>query len=206
MYAWVLATSALLSVHAVAEDKLGRLFFTPAERASLDNQRKLAADEANRPARRDPQLPKAPPPRMLTLNGVVRRSDGETTIWVNNQPVSDRFQDVDVMPGSITREAVGVQLPGAGRRIKLKVGQSVDSSTGQVEENYRRRPEATESEAEEEPAQKKTETAAASSDDARSKRRRSRPRDDDPMPPAPAPAREPTRSGSEGDAAMPDYR
>ena len=46
------------------------------------------------------------------------------------------------MPGSITREAVGVQLPGSGRRVKLKVGQSVDSSTGEVEENYRRSPEA----------------------------------------------------------------
>lgn len=204
LYAWVLAASALLPVHVVAQDKLGRLFFTPAERASLDNQRKLAADEANRPVRRDPQLPKAPPPRMLTLNGVVRRSDGEATIWVNNQPVSDRFQDVDVMPGSITREAVGVQLPGGGRRIKLKVGQSVDSSTGEVEENYRRRPDATESEAADEPTSAKT--ASASGNEAGKKPRKSRPRGDDAMPPAPAPVQEPARSGSEVDATMPDYR
>ncbi len=110
------------------------------------------------------------------------------------------------MPGSITREAVGVQLPGDGRRVKLKVGQSVDSSTGQVEEHYRRRPEATESEAADEPTPKKT--AAASGDEAGTKRRKSRPRDDDAMPlaPVPAPAQEPSRSGSEGDATMPDYR
>lgn len=202
--ALILAASALLCGHAAAQDKLGRLFFTPAERASLDNQRKLAADEANRPVRRDPQLPKAPPPRLLTLNGVVRRSDGETTIWVNNQPVNNRFQDVDVLPGSITREGVGVQLPGAGRRVRLKVGQSVDSSTGEVEENYRRRPELDEGESTGEST--RTKTAATDEKEAPPKPRRSRPRDDDPMPPAPAPAREPAPPGSEGDAAMPDYR
>lgn len=202
--AWILAASALLCTHSEAQDKLGRLFFTPAERASLDNQRKLAADEANRPVRRDPQLPKAPPPRMLTLNGVVRRSDGETTIWVNNQPVNSRFQDVDVLPGSITREGVGVQLPGDGRRVRLKVGQSVDSSTGEVEENYRRRPEPEEGENAGDSTSNKT--AAKGENEAPPKPRRSRPRDDDPMPPAPAPVRELAPPGSESDAPMPDYR
>ncbi len=206
MLGWfLLAASALLPAHAAAQDKLGRLFFTPAERASLDNQRKVAGDEANRPIRKDPELPKAPPPRMLTLNGVVRRSDGETTIWVNNQPVHERFRDVDVLPGSITRETVGVQLPGSGRRVKLKVGQSVDSSTGEIEESYRRSPEPADGEPAREAALPKT--AAAPDNESSVKPRKSRPRDDDPVPPAAAaPARDSARSGSEGDGAMPEYR
>lgn len=204
VFAWILAASVLVPGSAAAQDKLGRLFFTPAERSSLDAQRKLAGDQANRPTRKDPDLPKAPPPRMMTLNGVVRRSDGETTIWVNSQAVRERFQDMDVMPGSITRDAVAVQLPGSGRRVKLKVGQSVDSSTGEVEENYRRAPEA----ADAEPAADATSSKAAApppGSESAGRPRKSRPRDDDPIPPA-APEREPVRTESDGDGRMSEYR
>jgi len=202
--ACILAAAFLLPGGATAQDKLGRLFFTPAERNSLDAQRKLAGDLANRPTRKDPELPKAPPPRMMTLNGVVRRSDGETTIWVNNQPVHEGFRDVDVMPGSITREAVAVQLPGSGRRVRLKVGQSVDSSTGEVEENYRRSPEPDDGEPAADAASNKT-AASPPRSEGTVKPRKQRPRDDDPVPPA-APEREAVRTGSEGDGTMSEYR
>jgi hypothetical protein len=205
--AWtLLAAWVLIPCQAAAQDKLGRLFFTPAERNSLDAQRKAAGDLANRPvAQKGPELPKAPPPRMVTLNGVVRRSDGETTIWVNNQAVHERFRDVDVMPGSITRETVAVQLPGSGRRVKLKVGQSVDSSTGKVEEYYRRSPE---SEADEPATDAPSNRAAAAPSETEVvvKPRKSRPRDDDPMPPAAPPAREAARTGSDSDGTTPEYR
>jgi hypothetical protein len=201
--AWILAASVLVPGSAAAQDKLGRLFFTPAERSSLDAQRKLAGDQANRPVRKDPDLPKAPPPRMMTLNGVVRRSDGETTIWVNNQPVHERFRDMDVMPGSITREAVAVQLPGSGRRVRLKVGQSVDSSTGEVEENYRRTPEPADSEPAADAASNKA--ASPTGTEGAVRPRKSRPRDDDPVPAA-APQREAVRTESDSDGSMPEYR
>lgn len=202
MRAWVLAVSITAGSGTVLaeEAKLGRLFFTPAERAALDTQRKLAGEMANRPVRKDSDTPKAAPPKMLTLNGVLRRSDGETTIWVNGQAVHERFRDVDVMPGSISREAVAVQLPGSGRRVKLKVGQSVDSATGQVEENYRRAPEAEEPA----PAADTDATPPAPVRESAS-RRRSRERDDY-MPPPQAPAAPPTKTGSDTDASMSDYR
>lgn len=203
--AWLLAALLVAaSAPALAEEtKLGRLFFTPTERAALDAQRKLAGEMANRPVK-NTDGPKAAPPKMLTLNGVLRRSDGETTIWVNGQAVHERFRDVDVMPGSISREAVAVQLPGSGRRVKLKVGQSVDSATGQVEENYRRAPEA------EDP------NATADTDATRStapapvrestSRRRSRERDDYAVPPPQAPAAPPVTTGSDANDPMSDYR
>jgi hypothetical protein len=203
----LLAASVLFSGPAAAQEKLGRLFFTPAERDALDAQRKVAGNLANRPvAQKGPELPKALPPRMVTLNGVVRRSDGETTIWVNNQAVHERFRDVDVMPGSITRETVSVRLQGSGRQVKLKVGQSVDSSTGEVEENYRRSPEADADEPATDAASNRTPAAPSAETEVVVKPRKSRPRDDDPMPPAAPPAREAARTGSDSDGTMPEYR
>lgn len=205
MRAWMLAVliSGVTGTVFAEESKLGRLFFTPVERAALDAQRKLAGELANRPVRKDSDLPKAAPPKMLTLNGVLRRSDGETTIWVNGQAVHERFRDVDVMPGSISREAVAVQLPGSGRRVKLKVGQSVDSETGQIEENYRRAPEA------EAPEPAADSGAAAPTPPApvrdSASRRRSRERDDY-MPPPQPPAAPPASTGSDTNASMSDYR
>lgn len=201
---WIVLAIAILPGSALAQDKLGRLFFTPAERTSLDNQRRIALDELNRPVRkeREPDLPKAPPPKMFTLNGVVRRSDGETTIWVNNQAAHDGFRDMDVLPGSISREAVAVQLPGSGRRVKLKVGQTVDSMTGRVEESYRRRQEV------EEPAGSPAnagEPPMPAPAGVPPKPRKSKLRDDDATAP-PAPAKESARAGSEGDGTAPEYR
>jgi hypothetical protein len=204
----LLAASALYPGLTAAQDKLGRLFFTPAERNALDAQRKVAGDLANRPvAQKGPEIPKAPPPRMVTLNGVVRRSDGETTIWVNNQAVHERFQEVDVLPGSITAKSVSVKLPGSGRRVKLKVGQSVDSSTGEVEENYRRSPDADTDASATDAAPNRAATASAPETGVIVKpRSKSRPRDEDPTPPASPPAREPARTGSDSDGAMPENR
>lgn len=204
---WILAIAlALATIPAAAEEKLGRLFFTPAERAALDSQRKLAGEMANRPVRKDVEQPKAPPPKMVTLSGVLRRSDGETTIWVNGQAVHDRFRDVDVMPGSISRESVAVQLPGTGRRVRLKVGQSVDSMTGVVEENYRRSPEPDESEAAVE-SEKRKPAEPGPAADATEKPRRSREARDNDYPPAPAePAKTPAPSAKDTDGSMPEYR
>ena len=204
---WTLAIAlAVATGPAAAEEKLGRLFFTPAERAALDSQRKLAGEMANRPVRKDVEQPKAPPPKMVTLNGVLRRSDGETTIWVNGQAVHDRFRNVDVMPGSISRESVAVQLPGTGRQVKLKVGQSVDSMTGEVEESYRRSPEPDESGAVTEP-EKRIQAQTSRAADATEKPSRTRGARDNDYPPAPAePAKSPPPSTKDTDGGMPEYR
>lgn len=208
MRAWVLAVSitAVSGTVLAEEAKLGRLFFTPAERAALDTQRKLAGEMANRPVRKDSGAPKAAPPKMLTLNGVLRRSDGETTIWVNGQAVHERFRDVDVMPGSISREAVAVQLPGSGRRVRLKVGQSMDSLTGVVEENYRRSPEPEEAEAAPDSDARKSAGLNTAPEPAAKPRRSRPPTDDDPTPLPAGPAKPPATSGNTTDGGMQEYR
>lgn len=137
----VAASAVLLLVLATpvrGQDTLGRLFFTPAQRAQLDRERTAAATLASRPVAQQAQ-PKAPPPKIMTLNGVVRRNDGQTTVWVNNRPIHERFGDAEISAGSIGREGVGVTLPASGRQVRLKVGQTVDATSGKVAESYDRR-------------------------------------------------------------------
>ena len=130
------------------EPHVGRLFFTPEQREALDQQRRIAIANANRPAVAKPEAEKPKlPPRDMTLNGVIRRSDGETTVWVNGKPLHGGFAEADIAPGSIGREGVAVTLPGSSKRVELKVGQTVDATTGAVEESYARRPRASEPDA-----------------------------------------------------------
>ncbi len=127
---------------AVAEEQtFGRLFFTPEQRQQLDAGRLDAIANRNRPppVKAIPVVPKAAPPQVVTLHGVVRRSDGETTVWVNGRAVSSRFADADIHAGTIASDSVGFDIPGAKRRVRLKVGQSVEAISGTVEEGYRRR-------------------------------------------------------------------
>lgn len=115
---------ALLSVLPAGAEPLGRLFFTPAQRAVLDAAR--LQDRAT-------DVP--PPAARVILNGVVTRSDGGATVWINNQPHAGG----DGPPG-VTVDAtgqVGVKSA-AGRTVRLKVGQSLDPGSGKVDEAYRR--------------------------------------------------------------------
>ena len=138
--------AAATSGPAPAQERLGRLFFTPAQRASLDVARSqraratLATEKTEQDA--------APVPQTITYSGVLRRSDGKTTVWINNQPVHDRESAgaaaivEQVRPdGSVT-----LQVPQSGRSVILKPGQSVELLSGAVEEAYSRKLEASRAE------------------------------------------------------------
>ena len=114
---------------AYADAKLGRLFFTPDQRAALDQARlrNKNLDAASEPA-----------PDNFTLNGVIKRSDGQHIVWINQRAFSDRSSEERV---SVSREKNSgrytVQLPYSDKRIQLKVGQSMDAASGKIEEAYR---------------------------------------------------------------------
>ena len=138
---FMLAASTTVSTGHAEERTFGRLFFSPEQRAKLDAGRKDALANLNRPVvttKAEP-APKAAPPKVVTLHGIVKRSDGESTVWVNDKAVSARFGESDISAGSIAPDSVGLDLPGAKRRIRLKVGQSVEATSGTIEEGYRRR-------------------------------------------------------------------
>lgn len=114
------------SVHADAT--IGRLFFTPEQRAALDNARRQNVSS---------EAENATTPDNITLNGVVKRSDGRHTVWINNRAFGDKSANDGV---SVTRDGktggFNVQLPYSEKRVQLKVGQSLDSASGKVEEAY----------------------------------------------------------------------
>jgi hypothetical protein len=135
--------AAATSVPAPAQERLGRLFFTPAQRASLDVARSQRARTALATDEKTDQEA-TPVPQTITYSGVLRRSDGKTTVWINNQPVHDRQPaGGGTIVGRVRPDgSVTLQVPQSGRSVILKPGQSVELLSGAVEEGYSRRLEA----------------------------------------------------------------
>lgn len=75
---------------AQAEDALGRLFYTPAERQALDMQPAAGSDQATS--------------QTTTLNGRIVRADGKMVTWTD---------------GSIQEGTAARPLPGNGRRLEV---------------------------------------------------------------------------------------
>lgn len=107
-------------------EPLGRLFYTPEQRAALDLARKTTPLNTS-------GEPDANSPPGLMLNGIVTRSDGKRSTWING-----RLEQDSAHPGMHDRNQARVPIPGGS--VKLKVGQSLDPATGRVEEGYQRTP------------------------------------------------------------------
>jgi hypothetical protein len=136
----VAALLASLATPGIAqESSLGRLFLTPEQRAALDNARRNRIRAEALAATVD-KKPRIPPARSVTINGIVSRSDGESTIWVNGRPTEGQTEDgmrVTISPGS--QSSVVLREPEKGRRVRLKVGQKADLISGRIQEPYEQR-------------------------------------------------------------------
>jgi hypothetical protein len=95
----------MLASPAAQSTELGRLFFTPSERAQLERQHVLSADEPGNDS------------RSLIVNGMIQRDGGKRIIWINGeqQPASPA--------DARTPASVPVILPGQTESVKVKVGQ-----------------------------------------------------------------------------------
>lgn len=106
---------------AIAEDSLGRLFFTPERRQQLDHQRELNVQD-------EEPVSAAP---AFTINGLVTRSSGKQTVWLDDKPFHDHDTDEVIVrkdrhrPGQVT-----LSLPG-DRRSEAPVGATVNRATGE---------------------------------------------------------------------------
>jgi hypothetical protein len=116
----------------MAEQPLGRLFFTPAERVQLD--------QARTHKQRSPQSTAtgpvtSPPTQTITYSGIVRRSDGKSILWLNNRPDEEKeaFAGLAVHGHVGANGAVTLQGP-TGSPVQLKVGQRAELQTGKVAE------------------------------------------------------------------------
>ncbi|MEW6313755.1 MAG: hypothetical protein AB1513_06885 [Pseudomonadota bacterium] len=119
--------------------ELGRLFFTPAQRAALDSARQQNVRIDLTPAE-EQETADAAPAGTITFNGIVRRSDGHASVWVNNKRIDDRDSgNIRILRRDGT-DSISIQAPNSDSRVNLKVGQNYDTATGQVQENYASRP------------------------------------------------------------------
>lgn len=129
----------LIAAEASAAEPLGRLFFTPAQRASLDVARsqKTRVTVATEKTEEEP----APVPEVITYEGMVRRSDGKSTVWINNRALDDReaASGTPVVKQVRPDGGITLQVPQSGQRVELKVGQSVELLSGSIEERFSRR-------------------------------------------------------------------
>lgn len=149
-------------------EPVGRLFFTPAQRASLDVARTqrarntLSTDKLTEEAA-------APVAQTITYGGMVRRSDGKSTMWVNNRAVHDNEAATGAIVGRVRQDgSITLQLPQSGRSVDLKPGQSIELLSGTIEEGYSRKPVAPEAK----PAADARAEKPASADRARQERDR----------------------------------
>ncbi|MGH8750115.1 MAG: hypothetical protein ACREUV_00245 [Burkholderiales bacterium] len=120
----------LLPLASMAAEPVGRLFFTPAQRATLDNARRQNIKinvETETPAF-----------EIISVNGVVKRSDGESIVWINNKPMSDKqaVSGIKITPHRGDDARVNLQLQQSGREVDLRVGQNLDAVSGQILESY----------------------------------------------------------------------
>jgi len=121
-----------------ASELVGRLFFTPAQRASLDVARSRRARATLSTEQPEEAAPVA---QSVTYHGMVRRSDGKTTMWVNNRAVHDDEAATGAIVGQVRPDGrITLSLPQSGRSVDLKPGQSIELLSGTIEEGYSRKP------------------------------------------------------------------
>ncbi len=103
-----LFTFALAGTAVASAAELGRLFFTPEQRAQLDRgvPQQDSQDDANTV-------------KTVTINGIVQKEGGKRTAWINGK--SQLAGDSDEQDP----ESVQVAIPGQTKPIRLKVGQKV---------------------------------------------------------------------------------
>jgi hypothetical protein len=126
----------LLVPASYAAEPLGRLFFTPAQRAELDVARTQRARGAAPVEEEQP----SPLPELITYEGAVRRSDGRTTVWINNRAIHDGTVPDGVPVRSRLRPdgSVSLGIAPSDRSVNLKVGQSIETASGTIAEPYGR--------------------------------------------------------------------
>lgn len=125
--ALVAAGIALAGATNTDAQELGRLFFTPEQRAALDARRKA----------RVPDKPDAAPVTVLPItriDGAVRREGGKSTVWVDGQMIPEDAQadSARVTPRSPNPGRVSIPAGENTQRHDLRVGESLDRGSGEV--------------------------------------------------------------------------
>jgi hypothetical protein len=108
----------LIAANAAQAEPLGRLFMTPEYRAALERQRQLDIRDAQPFADTN-----------VTVNGVVRRSSGHTTIWINQRPQHETMPDTGIAARVAPANPGQVTVAQGKTSATLRVGESINLDT-----------------------------------------------------------------------------
>ena len=125
----LMTSIAILASAPASAEELGRLFFTPEQRAALDARRKARIPD--KPAAVVVESP------VTRLDGLVSRGSGRSTVWVNGEPVPEGTQPegIRVKPRRAATGRVIVEIGESDNQVDLKIGQSFDRGTGEVRDS-----------------------------------------------------------------------
>jgi hypothetical protein len=101
---------------------LGRLFFTPERRVALERQRLSNIQDRQ-------TLQGA----TMTLDGVVQRSSGKSTVWINGRPQNENDAARTGVSATVSAKTPGSAMlaPGEEAPSQLKVGEAMNRATGE---------------------------------------------------------------------------
>lgn len=120
--AGLLGLTLLAPASAADPAELGRLFFTPERRAALERQRTHNVQEAQ-----------ALQGTTMSLDGVVYRSSGKSTVWINRQSQNENEAARTGVSVIVSPQNPGRALlaPGDETPAQLKVGEAMNRATGE---------------------------------------------------------------------------
>ncbi|MEQ8956076.1 MAG: hypothetical protein RL120_18255 [Gammaproteobacteria bacterium] len=138
------ASLCLLPVEPAQGQSLQRLFSTPGLRAELDRRRARLAQ--GQPAveviQAAPVLPVVTMEEIevfYQLGGVVSRSDGSYTVWLNNQPYAPAGlpENMELL-APYGQGRLRILNPESGASYVIVPGQVLNLATGDIQESYMR--------------------------------------------------------------------
>ncbi|MCE9633276.1 MAG: hypothetical protein K8Q92_03730 [Methylophilales bacterium] len=133
----------------IAEDaRLGRLFLTPSDRATLDIVRKnskapdkviTSKDIEQEAVTEDAPVVSKKASSPVIVNGYISRSDGKNTVWVNDRPMAEKStsQTVKVEKLRADKGQVKIVLTDEKKAASLRPGQVYDPNSNRVYNNLR---------------------------------------------------------------------
>lgn len=122
---FLLLVACLLAAPAAQAQELGRLFFTPDQRAALDARRKARVPD--KPAAATVVSP------TTRLDGYVKRSTGPSTVWVNGEGLLETSPEAPRIGATRSDDGrVSIGVGDSGARVGMKPGETLDRGSGEV--------------------------------------------------------------------------
>lgn len=111
------------------ERSLEKLFTTPAERSKIDSEK--SGDVPQFTSRRVA-------PTSIKVDGVIVRSKGKNTVWINGNRTSGNriVGGVKVFAASVSKNNLKVPVLVDGRTVRIKPGQSWSEETDSIVDSY----------------------------------------------------------------------